>query len=690
MPSLPSPSPDHLLVSHASIMARPSSEPLPTISPPFDYILRLLSTPPLYPAFDPLPAAFHHAHQHRLLHQLPSLLQQLSRPLLLLHPRPVESRCHLFLLPLYVQRCILSFLSITCVPRPATHSPLLDLLALHSSQCQQHLLEVTSAGNGQQAAVIAEELALLRSEYGLVSHLHHRLYRQLGQPISPLNRSSGAGDGIDRLLAQLTAHSTWQKFAELGSAAPTTDEEMVEGDAESPSTAPPPPLHRLSALSELMRKLCERDGMQWDDSLHLPAPRSPSPSAAAEDTSWTSAWSYAHAPVTESAATSLIDFDDGVFALPLVEETAAQQEGDDHTAAMDAAAMEEDLILDTGAEQPPSSAHSTKATAATTPPSSPPPTVQELQLPTALAQTEEHSAAQAAAAVSTMQSLLSAVMALQFHLADLQGPLSGQLTDEQLRSHSSLLPLIPHVDALHALPTVAFAAAFASPLDDATLTPAALPTKLLYLLIRLLLTASVHHERACLIVGQCLGHVVRGEAHRDVLLAVSHGLSTHPAAVFSALLYPLVTPQGVVELTSAHLDLVRHCVKQTSARGDLTQALLGQVCQALTVNAAPSLAMTRSPLPTSWAMEVLNLLVEAVPGTGDVGGQVVGVVVMGGKGGGYAGLDAGMQSKYGRLMKTVVGKWPEECRRRKGELVAVLQAMSHFSVKRSVERLTSM
>ena len=677
-------------------MSRPLSEPLPPFTPPFDHLLRLLSTPPILPAFDPLLAAVHFAHQHRLHPLLPSFLQQLARPLLLVQPRLVESRCHLFLLPLHVQRCILTFLSTTCVPRVATHSSLLSLLHLHSLQCHQHLLDVTTGRGPKQRTASAEDQSLLVSEYTLLLLLHRRLFEQLGQPLLAHLRSPSHGAGVDRLLTQLSAHPTWQRSVEGGGAEPMVDDAMAAADAgASPpvSDAPPQP----SALRVLMRKLCEREGLPWDDSVQLPAPQPPSPSNAAEDSQWTSAWPPA-AGVSEdwtaasaSAPSSLLDFDDSVFALAVDADSAPLPE---HEAKADSAAepvaMEEaEHPIETNPTLSPSQVQPSERKTPSPLPTLPAPS--PFPLPATVAvQPPEPPTVPATPPAATMQALLSAVLALQFHLADLQGPLSGQLTDAQLRSHPSLLPLIPHIDALHTLSTAAFAAALFPPADDSALTPASLPTKLLYLLVRLLLTPTTHHERACLLLAHCLGHVAHTEAHRDVLLAVSHGLATHPAAVFSALLQPLVAPRAVAALTSAHLDLIRHCVKGSAARVDLTQVLLTRLCESLVSNAAVAPASRQSAVLGPWAVEVLQVLVEAVPGTGEGGGAVVEVLVTGGRGGVYAALDAGMQSKYGRLLKAVLASWPEECRRRKGELVSACQAMTHFTVRRSVERLMAM
>ena len=181
------------------------------------------------------------------------------------------------------------------------------------------------------------------------------------------------------------------------------------------------------------------------------------------------------------------------------------------------------------------------------------------------------------AAMSAMQSLLTAVLDLQFSVADLQGPLTGQLTDEQLRAHPLLAGVIPHVDALHAMSTDAFAAAFSPQSSEFSLSPSSLSPWLTYLLVRLLLTPSVHHNRACLIVTHCIANAIDGEIHREMLLTITHAMSTHPAAVFTSLLTPPLTSPRLLSLSSAHFGLLRHCLS-LSTRTDLTLALLSHLC----------------------------------------------------------------------------------------------------------------
>ena len=72
---------------HPTCRALPA-KPLPTLSPPFDLLLRVLSTPPSPPSFDPIQTALHLSHRHRLYPLLPSFLHQLARPLL---PAPPSS-----------------------------------------------------------------------------------------------------------------------------------------------------------------------------------------------------------------------------------------------------------------------------------------------------------------------------------------------------------------------------------------------------------------------------------------------------------------------------------------------------------------------------------------------------------------------------------------------------------------------
>ena len=518
-------------------------------------------------------------------------------------------------------------------------------------------------------------------EYHLLFLQLQRMYHQLGHPVpSHIHCHTIRDTVMEEWINRLRESRSFLQYGS-GRAEVSGDEAMELGDAITSPAAPPP----TSAFDALMRKLCEREGLELMD--HT---ASSSPFSEGEVNTSIARWEY-EATATDSAAphsVALIDFTDDVFALHDEDTSAVQHPAgtEDNLPDIQHRETSHSDLTEAVQQPPPLSTLSADGPTSSTSPLPPLPVQEVAPQPMEVQVVEEASAQSAMAA---MQSLLSAVLSLQYDLADLQGPLSGQLNDDQLRCHPSLLPLIPHVDALHAMSTAAFTAAFSPPTNESALTPASLPTKLLYLLIRLLLTSSTHHNRACLIVTYCMSHVMRTESHRDVLLAVSHVLSSHPAAVFSSLLTPLLTSQGVTRLTSSHLDLVRHCIQHTS-RTDLTQSLLSLLCQSLTTNATPAASSSLSPLPSAWALEIACLLMEAVPPSGEVGAEVVGMVVAGGKGGWYVGLEGGMQIKHGRLLKLLVGKCAEECRRRRGELIAACQPMSHFSVKKTLEKLASL
>ena len=142
---------------------------------------------------------------------------------------------------------------------------------------------------------------------------------------------------------------------------------------------------------------------------------------------------------------------------------------------------------------------------------------------------------------AVMQSLLSSLLALQSQLPDLNALFSTASTDAEFRSHAALASVLPQVDALHRMTATGFSSALSftassgSPLSS-------LPSPLLYLFVRLVLTPSVNHSRACLLVSHCLSQAADGAPHRLLLLTLSYAMATHPAAVFTSLLEPLLTP----------------------------------------------------------------------------------------------------------------------------------------------------
>ena len=643
----------------------------------------ILSTPPSLPSFDPLSTALILTRQQRLAAHLPLFLQQLSRPVVLLHPRPLETRCHLFLLPLYVQRCVLSFLSLTM---PRLHcDPLVGLLTVHASDCVLHLRALEKArGEGTDDGA---ERAWLVSEYRHVFMLLERMCDRLGvTPPSSIRqgmRLSGTDGAMDPLLAALRRHATFLSFREAGDTAPAVDAHM--DDASSPEEPLPAPLAPPSAFEVLLRRMCELEGIVPEDGAAAEV------RVADEPDAWHGSWPFAYPaspPAKALSKADLVDFGDDVFhqeedaEAAALHNDAAREVDHGETSTMDveekATEVAEDAFPAPGARPPPERL----------------PADALQQNASAVAAKDEGSDAVGAPedGAAVVQSLLSAVLSLQLHLADLQAPLSGQLGDDQLRAHPSLAAIIPQVDALHALTTNAFAAAFVPSTTEGALQPSSLPTKLLYLLVRLLLTSSVHHSRACVVVSACLSHVVHGEAQRDVLLCVAHAVSTHPAAVFSSLLSLLFAPaQRLSALSSSHLDLIRHCVKHTT-RSDLVLGLLAQLCHALTANASSASAGSFSPLPSSWSLEILHLLLDQVPpsSSSPAASDVLGMLKAVGSGGQLSALDSSMQSKWGKVLKVLISKWPEVCSARKTEVHAACGGMAHFSVKKPLEKLMAL
>ena len=614
-----------------------------------------------------------------MLAHLPALLHQLSRPVVLLHPRPLETRCHFFLLPLYVQRCVLSFISLTM---PRLHcDTFVGLLTVYAAECVLHLRALEKA-RGERAEDGVER-AWLVSEYRHVFLLLERICDRLGVTPPPSVRQglrlSGRDSAIDPLLGALRSHPTFLSFREAADAARAVDARMDDvSSPEEPLPAPPAP---PSAFTVLVRKMCELEGIAQEDAavsdVHI----------ADEPDAWHGSWPFAYPanlPTTALSKADLVDFGDDVFHQEEDAEAAAHSDAACEVDRGGAATMEvEEKVTEVVKDAFP---------AAAAPPERLPADALQQDEPAVSAQGHCDALSTQEDGAAVMQSLLSAVLSLQFHLADLQAPLSGQLSDDQLRAHPSLAPIIPHVDALHAMTTEGFAAAFSPPTIEGTLQPSSLPTKLLYLLVRLLLTSSVHHSRASVVVSACLSHVVHGEAQRDVLLCVAHAVSSHPAAVFSSLLTPLFAPaQRLSALSSSHLDLIRHCVKHTT-RSDLVLSLLAQLCHALTANASAASAGSFSPLPSSWSLEILHLLLDQLPpsSSSPAASDVLAMLKAVGSGGQLSALDSSMQSKWGKVLKMLTSKWPEACSARKSEVQAVCGGMAHFSVKKPLEKLMAM
>ena len=658
--------------SHSSAWSRPASEPFPSITPPFDLLLRILSTPPSLPSFDPLQTALSLSQRHRIFPLFPSFLQQLARPLLLLHPRPLQTRSHLFLLPLYVQRSILAFLSASISRlQPPSLPSLLPLLGAYSAECSRHLQPLRAAGDkgGEHEQVLSECHLLLR--------LVERLYAQLQQPLpaclsSPLVRRE-LEDESERQMVELRSHATfhWRPRP----TPPPASQAALAGtsphfaQAASPSPSPTP-------FAQLMRRMCEREGLIADA-------MSDAQSEPAEPTAWPASLPFSSIAEPASAVL-LVDFDDAVFSLPdeeVVEKEPPRDRADE--AKADATVEQADVPTATVGEAQQLLAALPPAPLAVEQPAEPPQRTDEAA--------GNSTASTAQAAMRSMQALLTAVLALQFSVADLQGALTGQLSDEQLRAHPLLLGIIPHVDALRAMSTDAFAAAFSPPLpptsESPSLTPSSLSPWLRYLLVRLLLTAAVHHSRACLIVEHCIADAIEGDIHREQLLTISHALSIHPAAVFTCILSPPLTHPQLSSLSSSYFGLLRHCL-QLCTRADLVHSLLTLLCSSLSTVASSSSSIL-SPFPSHWSLEVVHLLLDTLPSSegGKAVGEVAGMLTTVGGRGELGRVDATVQKGYAKVVRAMQAKWPAECARSRAQLLAVCEPMTHFSIRKVVDVL---
>ena len=558
-------------------------------APPFDLLLRILSSPPSSDSAqrDPLLSAVadfacHHS-------SIAVLCAYLSSPrVVLLSPaRPVHTRCVLLLLPTYAQRGLLSLLLCTLPAlQPPQSRSIWSLLDGYGAELAEERRRGMGGGERATAALFSAAecdclLLLLRSIYHRASRPLPAAILQpppLGPCLAPFCHHTN-----NLALTQLTPIE--QPSPAVSPASPSTYELQSTPADTASSTAVSDSAPPLTPLVALLQSFCAGEGSQWSAIVQQAAEAGNDEGDASSGVLWGVQQSVES---VVSTAGELCAFDDDCFATATEarkDSSAVTEPGETHSTAEEGKEVQEN--------QPAREAMQSE-TQSLDDSLQPPSTVDD-----------------SATCVAAVPALLSALNKLRLH--DLVGVFpSGSRTaisDEQLRHHASLSHLIPLVDAVHALPSSdALEFSFTRPSAD-SLTPATLPVELHYVFVRLLLTAAVSQQRAVVIVRQSMRHLVNAAVltyTRYTEEALAHAVAAHPQAVYQTLLTPLVTPTAVASLQPQHVKFVAVCVSNNTARIDLSQQFCITLAHSLQVNAAHSpTALAPAVVPSVAAIGVL-------------------------------------------------------------------------------------
>ena len=572
---------------------QPMMQSLPPAPPPFDLLLRILSTPPSSAAADAVSVAAALLRcQPQLRASFASLASFLSCPRAVAsggeHAR-MRTHSHLLLLPPHTQRSVLSLL--LSLPHALHRADEAHLVWLLLEEYGAQLVEERQRGSEAGAVLPVAEcdslLLLLRAVYQRCHRILPAPLRALAQlplPLPDLSARLNLSLALSHDSAQQASTSQPQGTAAL------LPVELEVWSLSAASSARLPP----TALVSLLQSVCASAGADWSA---LVQQQHSADAFRAEDevAYWTQQWEAERQPTTARTGPSageLCEFDDDCYA-PVHstrERTVAAAEGD-----TDKTLDKRDTVM--------SSAEDAKQiTIIATSPSDE--RSHDAVPPRRLSEVDE-----VVSAVSLMQQLLSALTALRLH--DLVGVFptgSGvSMSDEQLRVHPALLSILPLVNALQALSSSdALELAFERPSAE-SLSPATLPVELLYVFVRLLLTRAVNQQRATVLVRQSMRHILEGAAStltRYTEEALIHAVTVHPHAVYQALLLPLVTPSAVQLLQPRHAQLVGVCFANNTARVDLSQHFVLSLANSLQLNAAHS-PPTPSVLSSVTAIGVL-------------------------------------------------------------------------------------
>ena len=562
--------------------------------PPFDVLLRILSAPSSSTAsecqLDSLSLAAALLRSHCQPQLLPSAFASfcsvyLSRRLVVLCGGRVRTRCLLLLLPPHTQRGLLSLvLSLPTVLQQHAEDTWL-LLDEYCGQLLDERRRAVELSTGPELLLRAVECDCLLL---LVQSVYARAARQLPAQLPPPPPPSFLLSHINHStllplpLVEPQPHQPHAKQRLLAAQSQSTAH-LVSHATPSAVVASEPLRPPLTPLVLLLQSMCANSGTDWSTVVQQSAEGS-----GQTDEDWTMQWEQTEQPVT----VELCALDDDCF-------TSATQAGAPGAASDEA----EETVAKHGADEQAQEEirHDKRSREA----------VQKSIRLVDSSVDQLSNANESRSAAAAMQELLAALSVLRLH--DLVGVFptgsSSSLTDEQLRQHAALSTVIPRVDAIHSLPSsAALELSFTQP-SSASLTPTTLPAELFYVFIRLLLSSSVSQQRAMVIVRHSMRHLVDAAAPaytRYTEDALAHAVSTHPHAVYHALLTPLVTPSAVSTVRPQHAKLINVCMANNTARTDLSQQFAIALAHSLQVNASHSPAASAlSVVPSLPALGVL-------------------------------------------------------------------------------------